>query len=266
MNCAALVETLLEAELFGIEDRTATGVRGRRGKFELADGGTLFHGRGVGSIAGSAGQAAESDSGDVGGTCGRAHHQAPGYPHRRRDKPVSSRARRGGSLPGRPVLPPWPVSKFRCRRCAPGAAISCCWSIISWNAIAMFGTLHLSRRAIDAFMTYDWPGNVRELERVIERRDCAMATSNRDYSRGSAVFRAGAGTTQYWRRRCTGTIRCAHGAAATRESSSTAATRTNARPARCWASATTRCRPTSPTKTGHQTSNAPRPRPVRAVP
>jgi transcriptional regulator with PAS, ATPase and Fis domain len=42
VNCAAVVETLLEAELFGIEERTATGVRGRRGKFEHADGGTLF--------------------------------------------------------------------------------------------------------------------------------------------------------------------------------------------------------------------------------
>ena len=42
INCAALVETLLEAELFGIEERTATGVRGRRGKFEHADSGTLF--------------------------------------------------------------------------------------------------------------------------------------------------------------------------------------------------------------------------------
>jgi DNA-binding NtrC family response regulator len=42
LNCAALVETLVESELFGIEDRTATGVRGRRGKFEQADGGTLF--------------------------------------------------------------------------------------------------------------------------------------------------------------------------------------------------------------------------------
>jgi two-component system NtrC family response regulator len=42
INCAALVETLLEAELFGIEDRTATGVRGRAGKFEAAHGGTLF--------------------------------------------------------------------------------------------------------------------------------------------------------------------------------------------------------------------------------
>ena len=42
VNCAAIVETLVEAELFGIEDRTATGVRGRRGKFEHAEGGTLF--------------------------------------------------------------------------------------------------------------------------------------------------------------------------------------------------------------------------------
>ncbi len=42
VNCAALVETLVEAELFGIEDHTATGVRGRRGKFEISDHGTLF--------------------------------------------------------------------------------------------------------------------------------------------------------------------------------------------------------------------------------
>src|SRR5687767_9274285 len=42
VNCAAVVETLLEAELFGIEERTATGVRGRRGKFESAHQGTLF--------------------------------------------------------------------------------------------------------------------------------------------------------------------------------------------------------------------------------
>ena len=42
VNCAAIVESLLEAELFGIEDRTATGVRGRRGKLEQANGGSLF--------------------------------------------------------------------------------------------------------------------------------------------------------------------------------------------------------------------------------
>ena len=42
VHCAASVETLLEAELFGIEEKTATGVRGRRGKFEHAHEGTLF--------------------------------------------------------------------------------------------------------------------------------------------------------------------------------------------------------------------------------
>lgn len=42
LNCAALPESLLESELFGIEGGVATGVTARRGKFELADGGTLF--------------------------------------------------------------------------------------------------------------------------------------------------------------------------------------------------------------------------------
>ncbi len=42
LNCAALPESLLESELFGIEHGVATGVEARRGKFELADGGTLF--------------------------------------------------------------------------------------------------------------------------------------------------------------------------------------------------------------------------------
>ena len=35
-------ESLLESELFGIEEGVATGVTARRGKFEVADGGTLF--------------------------------------------------------------------------------------------------------------------------------------------------------------------------------------------------------------------------------
>jgi Nif-specific regulatory protein len=42
VNCAALTESLLESELFGIEERVATGVKSRSGKFELADGGTIF--------------------------------------------------------------------------------------------------------------------------------------------------------------------------------------------------------------------------------
>jgi Nif-specific regulatory protein len=42
LNCAALPETLLESELFGIEKGVATGVDSRLGQFQKADGGTLF--------------------------------------------------------------------------------------------------------------------------------------------------------------------------------------------------------------------------------
>lgn len=42
LNCAALPETLVEAELFGMEKGVATGVDRRAGKFEAANGGTLF--------------------------------------------------------------------------------------------------------------------------------------------------------------------------------------------------------------------------------
>lgn len=42
LNCAALPETLIESELFGIEKGVATGVNQRIGQFEKANGGTLF--------------------------------------------------------------------------------------------------------------------------------------------------------------------------------------------------------------------------------
>ncbi|TAN63884.1 sigma-54-dependent Fis family transcriptional regulator [bacterium] len=43
MSCAAVPETLLEAELFGYERGAFTGaVKQKKGKFELADGGTIF--------------------------------------------------------------------------------------------------------------------------------------------------------------------------------------------------------------------------------
>ena len=43
MNCAALAPSLISSELFGHERGTFTGAMQRRlGRFELADGGTIF--------------------------------------------------------------------------------------------------------------------------------------------------------------------------------------------------------------------------------
>ncbi|MGG2027154.1 sigma 54-interacting transcriptional regulator [Gottfriedia sp. S16(2024)] len=44
INCSAFTESLLESELFGYEDGTFTGAKkgGKKGLFEIADGGTIF--------------------------------------------------------------------------------------------------------------------------------------------------------------------------------------------------------------------------------
>lgn len=42
LNCAAIPSTLIESELFGVAKNSATGVAEREGKFEAADGGSIF--------------------------------------------------------------------------------------------------------------------------------------------------------------------------------------------------------------------------------
>ena len=167
VNCAALVETLLEAELFGIEERTATGVRGRRGKFEHADGGTLFLDE-ISDLSLSAQakllRAIQDLAIERVGSTGarRVNTRIVAATNR----PLSDMVSRGlfrtdlyYRLGGVEIhVPP-----LRARR-----------EDISELAIYFLARhqntrdLSLSDAAVDALRLYAWPGNVRELERFIE--------------------------------------------------------------------------------------------------
>ena len=176
VNCAALVETLLEAELFGIEERTATGVRGRRGKFELADGGTIFLDE-VSDLSPAAQAKLLRAIQEM------SVERVGGHKTRRLDVRIlvaTNRSLRALVTDGRfredlyyrlggleIHVPP-----LRARR---GDILLLADHFLERHRDLR--DLRLSRLAIDALMAYDWPGNVRELERVVERA-IALARSN----------------------------------------------------------------------------------------
>ena len=176
VNCAALVETLLEAELFGIEDRTATGVRGRRGKFELADGGTLFMDE-VSDLSPAA-QAKllraiqEMSVERVGGHTTRRLDIRIIVATNQSLRALVTAGRFRADLYYRLAGLEIQVPPLRARR---GDILLLTNHFLERHRDVR--DVRLSRRAIDALLTHDWPGNVRELERVIERA-IAMASSN----------------------------------------------------------------------------------------
>jgi two-component system response regulator HydG len=171
INCAALVETLLEAELFGIEDRTATGVRGRRGKFEVADGGTLFLDE-VSDLSASA-QAKllraiqELSVERVGGHgTHRVDIRIIAATNRRLTDLVQQKSFRLDlfyRLSGVDVH----VPSLRER---PQDIMELALYFLARHRTTPH--LKFSPEVVDALLTYDWPGNVRELERMVE---CAVA-------------------------------------------------------------------------------------------
>ncbi len=166
VNCAALVETLLEAELFGIEERTATGVRGRRGKFEAADGGTLFLDE-ISDLSLAAQAKLLRVMQDL------SVERVGGHGTRRVNIRVVAAT-------NRPLLGLVEQRLFRAdlyyRLCGVEITVPPLRDRapdipeLARHFLARYArTFELSASALDALGLHAWPGNVRELERVVER-------------------------------------------------------------------------------------------------
>ncbi|MBW1721713.1 MAG: sigma 54-interacting transcriptional regulator [Deltaproteobacteria bacterium] len=172
LNCAALPETLLEAELFGYEKGAFTGAMTRKiGKFELADKGTLFLDE-IGEM--SLGMQAKLLRVLQEGVFYRVGGSTPISVDVRvlsaTNRDISKEVREGRfredlyyrlnvvqirmpALRERkediPILVNYFVDLFKHER----------------------GVKHISvsEKAMDKILSYDWPGNIRELQNALER-------------------------------------------------------------------------------------------------
>ncbi len=172
VNCAAIPENLLEAELFGVEKGAFTGATAARaGRFERAQGGTLFLDEiGTLSLAAQGKLLRAIQEGEferVGGT--RLLHAdvrlvaATNVDLRQAVEAGEFRADLFYRLNVFPIrIPP-----LRERRAD--------LPLLMEHFLELYCARHgrnvtgFEERAVAAMLSYDWPGNIRELENVIER-------------------------------------------------------------------------------------------------
>ncbi len=172
VHCAALAENLLESELFGHERGAFTGaVSSRKGRFELADGGTIFLDE-VGEISPSVQVKLlrvlqEREFERVGGTRSISVDVRIIAATNRDLKEEVAAGRYREDLYYRLNVFPIPLPTLSARR---EAILPLADYFLKKFAIA-------SGKAVDRFTpeartameNYPWPGNVRELQNVIER-------------------------------------------------------------------------------------------------
>ena len=172
INCAAIPETLLESEMFGHEKGAFTGaVARKRGRFELADGGTLFFDE-VGDMPHSL-QAKllralqEGEILPVGAEAPiRVDVRVIAATHRDLEQRVTDGLFREDLFYRLNVVPiELPPLRERVEDIPP----------LAEHLMSLFAArtgkeiTGISKRALDRLLAYPWPGNVRELGNVIER-------------------------------------------------------------------------------------------------
>jgi transcriptional regulator with GAF, ATPase, and Fis domain len=170
LNCAAIPEALLEAELFGHTRGAFTGAtQSRRGRIEVADGGTLFLDE-IGEMpmilqakilrfleSGELQRVGDNEITHVDVRVIAATHQH-----------LEKRASEGTfrlDLYHRLAVFPVEVPPLRDRTEDIAALCEHFLDLLGKNAPRM----QIAANALEKLLIYDWPGNVRELAHVLER-------------------------------------------------------------------------------------------------
>ncbi|RMI02453.1 MAG: sigma-54-dependent Fis family transcriptional regulator, partial [Calditrichaeota bacterium] len=172
VNCAALSETLLESELFGHEKGAFTGaIRTRIGRFEQADGGTIFFDE-VGDIPLTT-QAKllrvlqEKEFERVGGNKTiRVDVRIISATNRDLEKAVAAGEFRDDLFYRLNVIP---IQLPPLRERLDDVPLLAQHFLEKYAGKFNKTVRELAPEALAKLMSYDWPGNVRELENVMER-------------------------------------------------------------------------------------------------
>ena len=171
INCAALPESLLESELFGIERGVATGVERRVGKIEMANGGTLFLDE-IGDMSLSAQTKLlrvlqERKMERVGG---RSAINVDVRVLAATNKDLKNEIKKGSFREDlyyrlNVVLVHMPPL----REMKEDIPLLSQYFLSSFANELGRGSMHFTSGAMDCLVNYSWPGNVRELENEIKR-------------------------------------------------------------------------------------------------
>jgi DNA-binding NtrC family response regulator/predicted hydrocarbon binding protein len=172
VNCAAIPETLIESELFGVEKGAFTGaVASRPGRFERADGGTLFLDEvGTLNLQAQAKLLRALQTGEVERVGDVRVRKLDVRVVAATNEDLEQRVRQGafrGDLFYRLNVFPIAIPPLRERRDD--------LPLLMRHLLEKYSTRHrrkipgYTERAISALLDYDYPGNIREMENMIER-------------------------------------------------------------------------------------------------
>ncbi|MBE0599601.1 MAG: sigma-54-dependent Fis family transcriptional regulator [Desulfuromonadales bacterium] len=168
VNCAAIPGELLESELFGHSRGSFTGaMRDRKGKFELADGGTIFLDE-VGELPLELQPKLlrvlqEMEIEPVGGHPCKVDVRVVAATNRDLEE-LMAQGKFREDLFYRLAVIPVVIPPLRLRREDIPPLIA--------HFLKKHGngqSVEISQKAMDRLIAYDWPGNIRELENLIER-------------------------------------------------------------------------------------------------